>query len=210
MRPKGRFASRRPLAAALLLTAGIFAATADERVFGLLTDGQIRARTAYSIVELGELGMARGRPVNVPRPAGDAVTLFGIGPTLVRVVPMSLAGPWEGAFDVGSFQTLFVLVNVLMILAAAALPALVFGVLFVLGLGVNLLGALQPDSATNWYYFTPPNRPLPPGQYGRWPDFATGVNLRTGQPENLFSEWPATLREVDLLGVPGLGPGGSG
>jgi hypothetical protein len=105
---------------ALLLAALLLAVTADERVFGLVTDGQIMTRTAYSIFALGELGMARGHPVNTVRPAGDAITRYGIGPTLVRVLPVALAGPWERAFGVGSSQTLFVLMNILFILGAAA------------------------------------------------------------------------------------------
>ena len=105
---------------ALLVAALVLAVTADERVFGLVTDGQIMTRTAYSVFALGELGMARGHPVNTLRPAGDAVTRYGIGPTLVRVLPVALAGPWERAFGVGSSQTLFVLMNILLILGAAA------------------------------------------------------------------------------------------
>ena len=99
---------------AFLLSALLLAFTADERVFGLVTDGQIMTRTAYSIFSLGEIGTARGHRVNIPRPAGDAVTRYGIGPTLVRVLPVSLAGPWERAFGVGSSQTLFVLMNILL------------------------------------------------------------------------------------------------
>ncbi len=105
---------------ALLLAALVLAVTADERVFGLVTDGQVMTRTAYSIFALGELGMARGHPVNILRPAGDAVTRYGIGPTLVRVLPVSLAEPWERAFGIGSSQTLFILMNILLVLGAAA------------------------------------------------------------------------------------------
>jgi hypothetical protein len=104
---------------AFAISAFVLFATADERVYGLITDGQIMTRTAYSIVALGELGIARGHPVNILRPAGDAVTRYGMAPTLVRVLPMSLAPSWERAFGIGSSQTLFVLSNILLILAAA-------------------------------------------------------------------------------------------
>lgn len=113
-------AARRSLLAPLLLTALVLVLTADERVFGLLTDGQIMTRTAYSIGELGELGVARGPVVNIPRPEGDAVTRYGIGPSIVRVLPVWLAGRWERAFGQASSQTLFVLENILLILGAAA------------------------------------------------------------------------------------------
>ena len=73
------------------------------------------------MVTLGEIGIARGHPVGTStRPAGDAVSRYGMGPTLVRV-PFLLARRAVGrAFGLGSSQTLFVLSNILLILGAAA------------------------------------------------------------------------------------------
>ncbi len=115
-----RLADRRPALFALGVAALVLAFTTDERVFGLVTDGQIMTRTAYAMSALGELGIARGHPVNIARPAGDAVTRYGMGPSLVRVPATALAGPFENAFGPGSSQTLFVLEQILLVLLAAA------------------------------------------------------------------------------------------
>ena len=104
---------------ALALAAAVLAATADERVFGLITDGQIMTRTAFSMVELGEIGIAQGHTVSVVRPSGDAVTRYGMGASLVRTLPVALAAPFERAFGVGASQTLFVLSQLLLVLLAA-------------------------------------------------------------------------------------------
>lgn len=108
-----------PVLSALALSALILAATADERTFGLATDGQIVTRTAYSIAAQGELGMAQGHLVTVVRPAGDAVSRYGIGPSIVQVPAAALADVFERSFGPGSSQTLFVLGQLLWVLAAA-------------------------------------------------------------------------------------------
>lgn len=115
----GSFLTRRPILLALAVSAVILALTADERTFGLTTDGQIVSRTAYSIAELGELGIARGHKVNIVRPEGDAVTRYGIGASLVQVPAALLAGSFEEANGPGSSQTLFVLGQLFWVLAAA-------------------------------------------------------------------------------------------
>jgi hypothetical protein len=117
--PAEPFASRRPLAFALGLAALVLAATTDERVFGLVTDGQIMTRTAYSMAALGEVGIAKGHPVDIVRPGGDAVTRYGMAPSLVRLPVAALAGPFENAFGVGASQTLFVAEQILLVLLAA-------------------------------------------------------------------------------------------
>lgn len=117
--PRGPAASRRPLAFALGLAALVLGLTADERVFGLVTDGQIMTRTAWAMAALGEIGIARGHPVDVPRTAGDAVTRYGMGPSLVRAPVAAVAGTIENAFGPGASQTLFVLEQILFVLLAA-------------------------------------------------------------------------------------------
>lgn len=119
-----RFADRRPFFFALGLSALVLAFTTDERVFGLVTDGQIMTRTAYAMSALGEIGIARGHPVDIARPAGDAVTRYGMGPSLVRVPITALAGPFENTFGPGSSQTLFVLGQILLVLLAAGAAGL--------------------------------------------------------------------------------------
>ena len=113
------FASRRPLAFALGVAAIVLAGTTDERVFGLVTDGQIMTRTAFAMAALGEVGIAKGHPVDIVRPAGDAVTRYGMGPSLVRLPAAALGGPFENAFGIGASQTLFVAGQVLLVLLAA-------------------------------------------------------------------------------------------
>jgi hypothetical protein len=113
------FAERRPLAFALGLAALVLAVTTDERVFGLVTDGQIMTRTAWAMAALGEIGIAKGHPVDVARPAGDAVTRYGMGPSIVRVPVAAAGGPFENVFGLGASQTLFVFEQVVLVLLAA-------------------------------------------------------------------------------------------
>lgn len=115
---------RRPLAAALLLAGAVLALTADERVYGLMADGRTMLRTAVSIATLGEIGIARGGAVDVPRPAGDAVSRYGMGPSLVLAVPALLAPRFEKAFGPGASQTLFVLHQISFVLLAALFAGL--------------------------------------------------------------------------------------
>jgi tetratricopeptide (TPR) repeat protein len=117
--PREKFSSRRPLAFALGVAALVLALTADERVFGLVTDGQIMTRTAYAMAALGEIGIALGHPVDILRPAGDAVTRYGMGPSFARVPVAAVAGSFENAFGLGASQTLFVLEQILFVLLAA-------------------------------------------------------------------------------------------
>lgn len=108
-----------PLAAALLLAGTALVLTSDERVFGLGTDGRIMVRTAVSMVTLGEIGVARGQAVDVPRPSGDAVSRYGMGASFVLALPASAAGAFESAFGPGASQTLFVFEQILLVLLAA-------------------------------------------------------------------------------------------
>ncbi|HQR46848.1 MAG TPA: hypothetical protein PK598_12660, partial [Thermoanaerobaculia bacterium] len=113
MAPADSFVARRPLAAALLLTAAVLAATADERYFGLVIDGRIMVRTAVSMVTLGEIGIARGQAVGIDRPGGDSVTRYGLGPSFSLAVPVALSRPFERGIRPGASQTLFVLHQIL-------------------------------------------------------------------------------------------------
>ncbi len=120
MRPTARFVSRRPLAAALLLTAGVLAATSDERYFGLVIDGRIMVRTAVSMVTLGEIGIARGQAVGIDRPGGDSVSRYGLGPSLTLTFPVLFARAFERGIGPSASQTLFVLHQIFCLLGAAA------------------------------------------------------------------------------------------
>jgi hypothetical protein len=76
-------------------------------------------RTAVSMVTLGEIGVARGQAVDVPRPSGDAVSRYGMGASFVLALPASAAGAFESAFGPGASQTLFVFEQILLVLLAA-------------------------------------------------------------------------------------------
>ena len=114
---------RNPILLAVLAAGALLALTADERPYGLVTDGQIMTRTAFSIAEFGELGIAQGHPVNLVRPEGDAVTRYGLGPSLVQVPIAFVAGGFERAFGLGSSQTLFVGAQLLLVLLASLASA---------------------------------------------------------------------------------------
>ncbi|MGE5716948.1 MAG: hypothetical protein ACM369_09890, partial [Acidobacteriota bacterium] len=102
--------------AAFLLLAG----TAEERTFGTVSDEQQMLYTAISIATTFELGIARGQTFAIPRPAGDAVSPYGMGLPLLEVPFALAAGPWEARFGARTSQTLFVLLQVLLVTAAAA------------------------------------------------------------------------------------------
>jgi hypothetical protein len=137
LRPDRRALGLSVLAAFLLL-----AGTAEERTFGSVSDEQQMLYSAISIATTGEIGIARGQTFSIPRPGGDAVSPYGMGQSLVEVPFALLAGPWESRFGARTSQSLFVLLEVLLVtlaaagagLLAAALGAEAFGqVLAVLG-----------------------------------------------------------------------------
>ncbi len=102
--------------AAFLLLAG----TAEERTLGTVSDEQQMLYTAISIATTGEIGISRDQHFSIPRPGGDAVAPYGMGLPLVEVPFAALAGPWEARFGARTSQTLFVLLQVLLVTAAAA------------------------------------------------------------------------------------------
>lgn len=132
-----------PFGIGLALSALVLSLTVDERVFGLITDGQMVTRTAFSIAELSEVGIARGFKVAIPRPEGDAVTRYGMGASLAQVPVLKVAGRFESSFGVGSSQTLFALQQILWILLAAAGAGWL-----VLSLGGDAVGARRAILST--------------------------------------------------------------
>lgn len=65
-------------------------------------------------------GTAHGQTFSIPRPGGDAVSPYGMGLPLLEVPFALAAGPWEARFGARTSQTLFVLLQVLLVTAAAA------------------------------------------------------------------------------------------
>lgn len=110
----------RRLALLLLAVFLLLGATAGERTLGTITDEQQMLATAVAVAETGGLGVARGQFFSVERPSGDALAPYGLGQPLVEVPFVLVAGPWERAFGPRSSQTLFSLLSVLLVTAAAA------------------------------------------------------------------------------------------
>ncbi|HQQ78006.1 MAG TPA: hypothetical protein PLB01_11685, partial [Thermoanaerobaculia bacterium] len=117
----------RRLAACVAAAFLLLAATAEERTFGTVTDEQQMLYTAISIATTGEIGISRNQRFSVSRPAGDAVSPYGMGLPLLEAPLAALAGPWEARFGVRTSQTLFVLLQVLLVTAAAAGAGLAAG-----------------------------------------------------------------------------------
>jgi hypothetical protein len=138
-RPRGKDRAplwRRPLVAPLILAALLLVATVEERLFGVISDEQQMLFTSVSMAEFGEIGIARGMLFAVHRPSGDAVSPYGMGLSLLQSVPASLAWSWERTFGSGSSQTLFVLPQLALILAAAAAAG-----------GLSMLAGASPGGA---------------------------------------------------------------
>lgn len=120
MTPGRAAAGRRPFRLAVAGVFVVLSATADERFFGVISDEQQMLATAASLAESLELGIARTQVFQFPRPAGDALSPYGMGQPLLEVPALLLAGPWERAFGARSSQSLFVLTEILLLVAAAA------------------------------------------------------------------------------------------
>jgi hypothetical protein len=97
----------------------VLVGTVDERLFGVISDEQQMLFTGVSMSESGEIGIARGQVFAVHRPAGDAVSPYGMGNALLLAIPALAAERCERAFGAGSSQTLFVLVPLTLVLAGA-------------------------------------------------------------------------------------------
>jgi hypothetical protein len=111
---------RRALGLSVLAAFLLLAGTAEERTYGSVSDEQQMLYSAISMATTGEIGIARGQNFSIPRPGGDAVSPYGMGQSLVEVPFALLAGPWERHFGARTSQSLFVLLEVLLVTLAAA------------------------------------------------------------------------------------------
>ncbi len=102
------------LAALVLLLA-----TADERSFGTIPDGQEMLSAGAAVASFGEIGVSRDW-INAPeRPQGDAVSRFGMGLSLLEALPATLARALAAGRPAAFSTPLFVLVPVLSLATAA-------------------------------------------------------------------------------------------
>jgi len=110
----------RVLLGAVLGTLLLLALVADDRHVGLIADGRQMIRTAVALAETGEIGQARGRDFTIERPAGDAVSRFGMGTSLLQVPAAWAASRLEASRGPGASQALFLALPWLAVGAAAA------------------------------------------------------------------------------------------
>ena len=137
--PESRALLLATLAAALVLAFGV-----DERTLGRITDEQQLANTSVALAELGELGVARGQTFAIHRPGGDAVAPYGVGAPLVFSLASRAAAPLELRHGLGASQSLYALLQSLVVPAAALAAGLLAALLALLALelGGPLAGAL--------------------------------------------------------------------
>ena len=114
----------RALRAALAAVFVVLCATAGERTLGVISDEQQMLATAVAMVEEGELGIAKGQLFSLSNREGDAVSPYGMGLSLVEAPVVLACGAWETAFGARSSQSLFVLLGVLLVIAAAGAAGL--------------------------------------------------------------------------------------
>ncbi len=148
----GRARPRTGLAVTLVVVLLVLGATAEERMFGTASDEKQILATAVSMVECGELGIARWYAFTVPRAGGDAVSPYGVGLPLLEAVPALLAGPWERWLGPGSSQTLFVMLQILLVGAAAACSGLLAHAFGAPASGVNLAVVATALASPLWAY----------------------------------------------------------
>ena len=128
--PGGAGALPRAARFALLGVALALVVLADDRHVGGVADGRQMIRTAIAITETGGIGQARDTDFTLPRPAGDSISRFGMGFSLLQVPAAWLAPRIEAKRGPASSQFLFLLVplvGVLMTAWAAARAVLLLG-----------------------------------------------------------------------------------
>ena len=106
------------IAVGLALWAGI-----DAALVGQIADGRQMIFTAVAISEAGSLGQARGRDLTVPRPAGDAVSRYGLGMSLAQVPAAASAPVIEASRGPGSSQWVFLVAPFVFVLACGVCAA---------------------------------------------------------------------------------------
>jgi hypothetical protein len=142
-RPRGRAA-----ALAALGTLAILLATVDTRSYGLIPDGKEMLSAGTAVARFFEIGISRDF-VNAPRrPAGDAVSRYGMGLSLVEAIPAALAR----ATGAPRTATLFVLVPILCLAGCAWAAARALGSLGTSPSAAGVIGAALVLATPLWGY----------------------------------------------------------
>lgn len=110
---------RKAAAWTLAAVAAILLLTIDDRHVGSVADGRQMIWTAVAINETGEIAQARGRDFTFARPAGDAVSRYGMGMSFAQLPAAWLAPRVERRLGPGSSQPLFLLAPLFFTLLAA-------------------------------------------------------------------------------------------
>jgi hypothetical protein len=132
MRKPSRLSTERPaisLWRLFVVALVLLLATADDRSFGVIPDGQIMFRTAYSMERFGEIGIAREPISTVHRPQGDDISRYGMGFPLLLLAPLLLAGRFERIFGPGASQSLMTATQCLLVALAGLCTARLAGAL---------------------------------------------------------------------------------
>src|ERR1700690_3145334 len=97
----------------------ILIVTVDTRSYGLIPDGQEMLSAAAAVARFFEIGVSRDF-VNAPRrPAGDAVSRYGMGLSLVEAVPGTVTRFIRAAVPSSPSAPVFVLLPIACLVAAA-------------------------------------------------------------------------------------------
>ena len=111
-------APRAALLAALAVLV-VLLATVDTRSYGLIPDGKEMLSAAAAVARFFEIGVSRDF-VNAPRrPAGDAVSRYGMGLSLAEAVPVTAARVLRAATPSAPSAPVFVLLPIACLVAAA-------------------------------------------------------------------------------------------
>ncbi|MFI5120742.1 MAG: hypothetical protein ACHQM4_10025, partial [Thermoanaerobaculia bacterium] len=106
-----------PLAAFAVLA--VLAVTVDTRSYGLIPDGKEMLSAAAAVARFFEIGVSRDF-VNAPhRPAGDAVSRYGMGLSLVEAVPGIVTRALRAAAPSAPSAPVFVLLPIACLVGAA-------------------------------------------------------------------------------------------
>lgn len=97
----------------------VLIATVDTRSYGLIPDGQEMLSAAAAVARFLEIGVSRDF-VNAPRrPAGDAVSRYGMGLSLAEAVPGAVMRVVRSGIPSGPSASVFVLLPIACLVAAA-------------------------------------------------------------------------------------------
>jgi hypothetical protein len=118
-----RSARRRSLALPVLAALALLLATADDRTFGLIGDGQEMFRTAFAMLQYGEIGIAHRDQAAVHRETDDT-SRYGMGFSLVLILPLLLSRAAEDAFGPGASQSLLTATQCVLVCSAGYFAAL--------------------------------------------------------------------------------------